>query len=76
MHVLLVADPQLLNHASYPGRSAWLTALTQFIVDLNLKKSWRAITKLNPNVVVFMGDLLDNGRANMPQSEYVWNLEV
>lgn len=61
-HVLLVADPQVLDHRSYPGRSSWLMILTQFVVDLNIRKSWTVATRFRPNVVVFLGDMMDNGR--------------
>jgi ethanolamine phosphate phosphodiesterase len=39
-------------------------ALSQFIVDLNLRKSWWASRKLNPDVVVVLGDMMDGGRDN------------
>jgi hypothetical protein len=65
----LLADPQILSQNSYPGRSRWLNVITQFIVDLNMKKSWRTVSKLHPNAVIFMGDLMDDGRADMPSKE-------
>ena len=38
--------------------------LTQYIVDLNLRKSWNAvIARVNPHMVVFLGDMMDNGRS-------------
>jgi len=69
-HILFVADPQLLGPRSYPGRPQWINLLTQFIVDFNLRKSWRVASKLHPDVVVFMGDLMDDGRVDVPLSEY------
>ena len=70
-HVLLVADPQVLDHRSYPDRPPWLMSLSQFIVDLNMRKSWWATKQLNPDVVVFLGDMMDGGRFAMSDEEYV-----
>ncbi|KAI0633365.1 Metallo-dependent phosphatase-like protein [Trametes polyzona] len=69
-HVLLIADPQILDHRSYPDRPAWLMRLSQFIVDLNIRKSWRATLRRHPDSVVFLGDMMDNGRVDMPDEEY------
>ncbi|KAI0645414.1 Metallo-dependent phosphatase-like protein [Trametes meyenii] len=69
-HVLLVADPQILDHRSYPDRPPWLMWLSQFIVDLNIRKSWRATLRRNPDSVVFLGDMMDNGRVDMSDEEY------
>ncbi|KAJ2989890.1 hypothetical protein NUW54_g8643 [Trametes sanguinea] len=69
-HVLLVADPQILDHRSYPDRPPWLMSLSQFVVDLNLRKSWRATLKRRPDAVVFLGDMMDNGRLDMSDEEY------
>ncbi|KAK0454946.1 Metallo-dependent phosphatase-like protein [Armillaria borealis] len=69
-HVLIVADPQILDLHSYPGRSALLTFLSRLFTDLNLRKSWKAATKKNPDAVVFLGDMMDGGRFEMTDSEY------
>jgi hypothetical protein len=66
---MIVADPQVLDHRSYPGRPGHLTALSQFIVDLYLRKSWRAARKLRPHAVVFLGDMMDGGRFAMQDKE-------
>ncbi|KAG1735132.1 Metallo-dependent phosphatase-like protein [Suillus paluster] len=69
--VLVVADPQIIDYRSYPTRGPLLKVLGQFIIDLNLRRSWRStISHLQPHVVVFLGDLMDNGRATMSNSEY------
>ena len=73
-HVLLVADPQVLDHRSYPERPPWLMTISQLMVDLNLRKSWWATTQLNPDVVFFLGDMMDGGRFAMSDSEYVFPL--
>ncbi|KAJ7497433.1 Metallo-dependent phosphatase-like protein [Mycena latifolia] len=69
-HVLLVADPQILDHRSYPERGPYLTFISQLLVDLNLRKSWRAALRMRPDVVVFLGDMMDGGRFSMSDDEY------
>lgn len=66
---MVVTDPQILSSDSYPGRSSWLMALTQVVVDLNLRKSWRAARRLRPDLVVFLGDMMDGGRDEMSEIE-------
>ncbi|KAG1826478.1 Metallo-dependent phosphatase-like protein [Suillus variegatus] len=69
--VLVVADPQIADHRSYPNRNFLMKALGQFIIDLNLRRSWHStINRMQPHAVVFLGDLMDNGRATMSNSEY------
>lgn len=70
-HVLLVADPQILDQRSYPGRDPALMWLTQRIVDMNMRRSWRATQTLHPDVVVFLGDMMDGGRFAMSDPECV-----
>ena len=41
------------------------------MVDLNMRKSWRAAQALHPNAVVFLGDMMDNGRMDYTADEYV-----
>ncbi|KAF9485927.1 Metallo-dependent phosphatase [Pholiota conissans] len=69
-HVLLVADPQIIDRNSYPTRSSFSAYLTRLIVDLNLRKNWHAAIKKNPDAIVFLGDMMDNGRNAMSTAEY------
>ncbi|KAI0915723.1 hypothetical protein AcV5_010470 [Taiwanofungus camphoratus] len=69
-HVLVIADPQILDSHSYPGRNSWLMWLSQVMVDLNLRKSWRAALRLQPDMIVFLGDMMDGGRASVSDEEY------
>lgn len=69
--MLIVADPQILDLQSYPDRHPLLQYLSQWVVDLNLRKSWHAARRLSPDVVVFLGDMMDRGRADMSGAEYV-----
>jgi hypothetical protein len=69
-NILLIADPQILNSRSYPDRSAFLSRITQFIVDFNLRKSWRLVAmRMRPHVVVFLGDMMDGGRGDIGDDE-------
>ncbi|KAG8213657.1 Metallo-dependent phosphatase-like protein [Butyriboletus roseoflavus] len=71
VRILVIADPQIIDRHSYPGRGALLSALSQSVVDLNLRKSWNfAFRRLRPNAVVVLGDMMDNGRLYMSTSEY------
>ncbi|KAF8070577.1 Metallo-dependent phosphatase-like protein [Lyophyllum atratum] len=69
-HVLLIADPQVLDHRSYPERGPYLTYLTQLVVDLNLRKNWWAALRKRPDAVIFLGDMMDGGRFDMSDDEY------
>ncbi|KAK7472742.1 hypothetical protein VKT23_000852 [Stygiomarasmius scandens] len=69
-HLLVVADPQILDHRSYPGRPALLTYISQILVDLNLRKSWRAALNSRPDAIFFLGDMMDNGRMPASDKEY------
>ncbi|GLB37552.1 putative calcineurin-like phosphoesterase [Lyophyllum shimeji] len=68
--VLLVADPQILDHRSYPERGPYLTYVTRLVVDLNLRKNWWAALQKRPDAIVFLGDMMDGGRFNMSDEEY------
>ncbi|KAH9961335.1 Metallo-dependent phosphatase-like protein [Russula dissimulans] len=68
--VLLVADPQILDDRSYPERSAFLRAASRIFVDMNLRKAWRVAKSTHPHAVIFLGDLMDNGFAEMSMAEY------
>jgi hypothetical protein len=42
------------------------------MTDLNMRKSWRAVYhRFRPDYVVFLGDMMDNGRLDMSHEEYV-----
>ena len=41
------------------------------MTDLNMRKSWRAVyQRFRPDYVVFLGDMMDNGRLDMSHEEY------
>jgi predicted phosphodiesterase len=41
------------------------------VVDLNLRKNWHAALQHNPDAIVFLGDMMDNGRYAMSDEELV-----
>lgn len=63
--VLLIADPQLIDNHTYPGRNPFLLSLSKHTVDVYLKKNYKALVKnLKPDYIFFLGDYLDNGRSS------------
>lgn len=68
-HVLIVADPQILDHRSYPSRGPYLTYFSRVFTDLNLRKSWSAALRTRPDHVVFLGDMMDGGRSTYSDAE-------
>ncbi|ROV94951.1 hypothetical protein VMCG_08341 [Cytospora schulzeri] len=62
-HLILVADPQLIDHHSYPGRPWPLSSLTVTITDNYMRRSYKQLQEqLHPDTVFFLGDLFDGGR--------------
>ncbi|KAL8823356.1 MAG: hypothetical protein Q9191_005928 [Dirinaria sp. TL-2023a] len=61
--VVLLADPQLVDPHTYPGRPWPLSTLTVRYTDLYLRKSFEQLQQtLDPDTVLFLGDLFDGGR--------------
>lgn len=62
-HLVLIADPQLVDPHTYPGRPWPLSWLTVRYTDLYMRKSFQQIQNiLSPDSVFFLGDLFDGGR--------------
>ena len=63
--VLVIADPQLIDNHTYPGRLSPLLSLSKFTVDNYIYKNYVALmNELKPQTILFLGDLLDNGRES------------
>lgn len=61
--VVLVADPQLIDPHSYPGRPWPVNPLTYLVTDNYLRRSYnQLVSQLRPTTVFFLGDLFDGGR--------------
>lgn len=59
----MVADPQLVDPHTYPGRPWPLSSLTETYTDMYMARNFRLINQdLDPDSVVFIGDLFDGGR--------------
>ncbi|KAH9993956.1 hypothetical protein BJV77DRAFT_961615 [Russula vinacea] len=69
-HILLVADPQILDDRSYPERSSLLRTVSRIFVDMNLRKAWRVAKRKRPHAIIFLGDMMDSGFADMHIMEY------
>lgn len=62
-HLIFVADPQIIDPHSYPGRPWPLNPLTYAITDNYMRRSYKQLQKqLHPDTVFFLGDLFDGGR--------------
>ncbi|QPG77156.1 hypothetical protein FOA43_004561 [Brettanomyces nanus] len=64
-NIMLVADPQLIDNNTYPNYGKFALWLSTFTVDNYIYKNyWQLVDTLKPDAVVFLGDLLDNGRES------------
>lgn len=62
-HLVFVADPQLVDPHTYPGRPWPLSALTIKHTDLYLRRAYSRIQlDLHPQTIMFLGDYFDGGR--------------
>lgn len=60
---MLIADPQLVDPHTYPGRPWPLSSLTISYTDIYLRRSFRYLQQyLQPETLFFLGDLFDGGR--------------
>ncbi|WPH02343.1 Hypothetical protein R9X50_00520600 [Acrodontium crateriforme] len=65
--MVFVADPQLVDPHTYPGRPWPLSTATEFYTDLYMARNFRLInSQLDPDSVLFLGDLLDGAREWAP----------
>ncbi|KAI1138211.1 cell division control protein [Hypoxylon sp. FL0543] len=61
--LIFVADPQIIDPHSYPGRPWPINPLTVIITDNYMRRSYTQLQKvLHPDTVFFLGDLFDGGR--------------
>jgi ethanolamine phosphate phosphodiesterase len=66
--LVLVADPQLVDPHTYPGRPWPLSTLTERYTDLYMSRNFRLINAdLDPDSIFFLGDLFDGGREWPPE---------
>ncbi|CAK7268444.1 hypothetical protein SEPCBS57363_003099 [Sporothrix epigloea] len=66
-HLVFVADPQIIDAHSYPGRPWPINSLTIMLTDNYMRRSYRELQEqLRPDTVMFLGDLFDGGREWRP----------
>lgn len=71
--IALVADPQIIDAHTYPGRNFIFQRITESIVDYYLRRNWVYIhSQIDPDANIFLGDLFDGGRE---WSDDVWKKE-
>jgi hypothetical protein len=59
----LIADPQLVDPHTYPGRPWPLSSLTITATDKYIKRSYYLLQRhIDPDTTLFLGDLFDGGR--------------
>ncbi|KAI9755179.1 MAG: hypothetical protein M4579_004375 [Chaenotheca gracillima] len=62
-HILLVADPQLVDPHTYPGRPWPISTLSVKYTDIYLWRNFKQMLRfLQPDTLFFLGDLFDGGR--------------
>ncbi|GJD02777.1 calcineurin-like phosphoesterase [Colletotrichum higginsianum] len=62
-HLVLVADPQIIDPKSYPGRPWPLSDLTVLITDNYMRRGYQQLqSQLQPDSLFLLGDLFDGGR--------------
>ncbi|KAF8806470.1 hypothetical protein BYT27DRAFT_7191027 [Phlegmacium glaucopus] len=66
-HVLLLADTQVQHSTLEKKRSWWAHRI---LFELNLRKSWHVTSRLKPDAVIFLGDMLANGKSAQSLEEY------
>ncbi|KAF9294623.1 hypothetical protein BGZ74_011164 [Mortierella antarctica] len=71
--IAIVSDPQLTDWYSYKqtGLALWLT---EFYTDLFMRRSFRRLhNQLQPDAVLFLGDLMDGARDTMDPKLFARN---
>ncbi|PWN52812.1 hypothetical protein IE53DRAFT_384747 [Violaceomyces palustris] len=80
--VLILTDPQIIDEFTYKELSWPLSRMAQFFSDTYLSKVWKALVTKDltarawgrrpawPDMIVWMGDLTDNGRRHMTDEEW------
>ncbi len=66
---MVIADPHFRDRKAVQGSSGLFTSMSETLQQLNLRKSWNAASRLNPQLVVILGDMLHNGRSIMTDDQ-------
>lgn len=76
VHLLILADPQILWSHAYPKLSSWLKPLPPWLADHYARKVYRSLLRRwssdggdRVDAVVWLGDLTDEGRRQQDDRE-------
>ena len=69
--VLLLSDTQVDYPSLHGHGNIWLGPSRRFLFHLNLKKSWFVTSRLKPHAIIFLGDMLANGKSARTEAELV-----
>lgn len=68
--VLLLSDTQVDYPSLHGHGNTWVGPSRRFLFHLNLKKSWFVTSRLKPHAIIFLGDMLANGKIARNEAEY------
>ncbi|KAF9481518.1 hypothetical protein BDN70DRAFT_876156 [Pholiota conissans] len=70
-HVLLIADAQI-RHPGLLGNRGYgiINTFRRVLYEVNLRKTWHVASNLNPHAVIFLGDMLADGKTSRSAEEY------
>lgn len=69
--VLLLSDTQVDYPSLHGHGNTWVGPSRRFLFHLNLKKSWFVTSRLKPHAIIFLGDMLANGKIARTEAELV-----
>ncbi|KAF8967862.1 hypothetical protein BDZ97DRAFT_1801621 [Flammula alnicola] len=69
-HVLLIADTQVQHPILMAEGSWWANPIRRIMCELNTRKNWHVTSRLRPHAVIFLGDMLANGKSSRSLEEY------
>ncbi|KAF5393383.1 hypothetical protein D9757_000710 [Collybiopsis confluens] len=68
--VLLLSDTHLEHPSADRKHATWSNLFYYLTNDLYLKRSWHYIMRKKPDVVIFLGDMLAEGKSTKGEEEY------
>lgn len=64
-NIMFIGDPQLIDNHTYPSYNKIFLKIAKHTSDKHLKRNFKSLSKnLKPDSIIFLGDLLDNGRSS------------
>jgi ethanolamine phosphate phosphodiesterase len=68
-HIMLISDPQVSFISVFNNGATSIGLLQQYLLDLNLRKSWNVASRLKPQYVIFLGNMLARGPSVKTETE-------